>query len=243
MGQVKLKVELLKYTDNPEELVALAAKLCYSSQRIDELKSGVGKNDQKKFIKKLMELGHMSPVEHCSFTFGVEGVSRALLAQITRHRIASFSVKSQRYVKEGSIDKTFDYIIPPSISEKGIELQEKFTAQMNQIQSWYNEWIEVLGDQGESSNQDARFVLPNAASTSFIFTMNCRELLWFLQLRCCNRAQWEIRELALEILKLVKQVAPTLFEFAGPSCVWDKCKEGKLTCGKQIEVREMYRKL
>jgi len=241
MGEVDLKVKLLRYTPEPEEIVAMSAKLCYSSANIDELEWGIESKDQSRFIDKLMDMNHLSPVEHASFTFGIEGVSRSLLAQITRHRIASFSVKSQRYVSEKSQDgETFNYIIPPSIKNLGPEYVDKYNAQMKQIQSWYNEWLEVLGDKGEASNQDARFVLPNSAETKIIMTMNARELLHFFNLRCCNRAQWEIRRLAIEMLRQVKSVAPNIFRNAGPGCLRGKCPEGKMTCGKADEVQKMF---
>jgi len=241
MSEVGLKVKLLRYTPEPEKVIAMAAKLCYSAADIDELAQGIEQKDQANFLQRLMDMGHLSPVEHVSFTFGVEGVSRSLLAQITRHRIASFSVKSQRYVGEQSHGEgTFNYIIPPRIKELGDEYVEKFEKQMRQIQIWYDQWIEALGNQGEKSNEDARFVLPNAAETKFVVTMNARELLHFFSLRCCNRAQWEIRNLAIEMLKLVKEVAPNLFKNAGPGCVRGKCPEGKMTCGRAGEVREKF---
>lgn len=245
MGQTNMAVELLRYTDNPEETVAMAAKLCYSPSDIAELKEGIEAGDQSKFIDRLISMGHLSPVEHISFTFAIEGVSRSLLAQITRHRIASFSVQSQRYVKASSEDtgETFDYIIPPSIENLGEEYVTRYREQMATIQAWYDQWVDALGDKGESTNEDARFVLPNAAETKMIVTMNGRELMHFFKLRCCNRAQWEIRELATEMLRLVKEVAPNIFKNAGPSCVGGKCSEGSMTCGKAAEVREKFKKL
>ncbi|NLO82500.1 MAG: FAD-dependent thymidylate synthase [Clostridiales bacterium] len=241
MGEVCLHVELLSHTPDPQGIVAMAAKLCYSSVDIDRLKEGIERADQSSFIAKLMDMGHLSPVEHASFTFGVEGVSRSLLAQITRHRIASFSVKSQRYVTEKSKDgKTFNYIIPEGIKALGQHSVEKFKQQMLQIQEWYDEWLELLGDKGESSNEDARFVLPNAAETKFLVTMNARELLHFFSLRCCNRAQWEIRALAKEMLKLVLPVAPNIFMNAGPACIRGKCPEGSMSCGRAEEVRREF---
>jgi len=244
MGEVSLNVKLLRYTPMPEEIVAMGAKLCYSSADIDELERGIEAKDQSKFLDKLMDMGHLSPIEHASFTFGIEGVSRSLLAQITRHRIASFSVKSQRYVSERSDgEDTFNYIIPPSIKELGQEYVDKYKSQMAQIQAWYNEWLDALGNQGEVSNQDARFVLPNSAETKIIVTMNARELLHFFNLRCCNRAQWEIRRLAIEMLRQVKKVAPNLFKNAGPGCLRGVCPEGKMSCGKAGEVREMFKSI
>ncbi len=244
MGQVNLRVELLGHTPNPQEIVALAAKLCYSSADINSLKNGVLSREQSGFITKLTELGHLSPVEHAVFTFGVEGVSRSLLAQITRHRIASFSVKSQRYVSERSRgEKLFNYVIPAGIKQLGQEYIDKFESQMAMIQGWYDEWLEVLGKGKEASNEDARFVLPNACETKFIVSMNARELMHFFNLRCCQRAQWEIRELAIQMLRKVLEVAPALFSKAGPSCVSGVCPENDLSCGKMSEVLQEYNAL
>ena len=164
----------------------------------------------------------------------------ALLAQLTRHRIASFSVQSQRYV---SMAKGFDYVIPPAIEALGESEKQEFIRQMDTIHEWYCHWQEKLGGAKESANEDARFVLPNAASTRLLVTMNARELMHFFSLRCCNRAQWEIREMAWQMLTLCKQAAPALFEHAGPACVSGVCPEGKNTCGKMAEVREKAKSL
>lgn len=246
MAGKQLKVELLRHTLNPEEVVAMGAKLCYSGADIGELVQGIESADQSGFIKNIIDIGHLSPIEHASFTFGIEGVSRALLAQITRHRIASFSVKSQRYVGEASSSKqgrVFDYIIPPRIEALGAEYVAQFEQQMTQIQDWYDYWNEQLGNLGEASHEDARFVLPNAAETKMVVTMNARELHHFFELRCCNRAQWEIRALAQEMLRLIKKIAPVLFQHAGPACLNGPCPEGKMTCGQAKEMREIYRDL
>ncbi|MGI6160943.1 MAG: FAD-dependent thymidylate synthase [Christensenellales bacterium] len=243
MSRVYMKVELLAMTPSPDEIVAMAARLCYSSADIDKLKSGVAASDRPAFIKRLIDMGHLSTIEHCSFSFGIEGVSRALLAQITRHRLASFSVQSQRYVSEIRQSGVFNYIMPPQIAELGEEAQKKYDEQMRIMQSWYNEWNEALGSQGEKSNEDARFVLPNAAETKMIMTMNARELIHFFKLRCCERAQWEIRELAWRMLEIVAKEAPALFEKAGPSCVSGRCSEGKMSCGKAAKIREKREKL
>ncbi|MFZ3171067.1 MAG: FAD-dependent thymidylate synthase [Carboxydocellales bacterium] len=246
MAGKQLKVELLRHTLNPEEVVAMGAKLCYSGADIGELVQGIESADQSGFIKNIIDIGHLSPIEHASFTFGIEGVSRALLAQITRHRIASFSVKSQRYVGEASSSKqgrVFNYIIPPRIEALGAEYVAQFEQQMTQIQGWYDYWNEQLGNSGEASHEDARFVLPNAAETKMVVTMNARELHHFFELRCCNRAQWEIRALAQEMLRLIKKIAPVLFQHAGPACLNGPCSEGKMTCGQAKEMREVYRDL
>ena len=232
--QKKLKVILLRHTLSPEETVALAAKLCDSKSTISDLNEKISSRDQSEFIKKLMDMGHESVLEHASFTFGVEGVSRVLLAQLTRHRIASFSVQSQRYV---SYENGFGYIIPDSIISLGEEAIGRFRDQMQTIESWYTEWQKQLGT-GEKSNEDARFVLPNACETRIMVTMNVRELRHFFSLRMCNRAQWEIRKMAEEMFRLCFETAPALFMNAGPACIRGKCPEGEKTCGQSVKIRE-----
>lgn len=232
-----MKVTLIRYTPAPQELVALAGKLCYSPATLDELAEGIAEHDQTKYLNKLTDMGHLSPVEHVSFTFGIEGVSRALLAQITRHRIASFSVQSQRYVKMGSDEECFEYVIPPSIIALGEEAVEEYCRQMETMNEWYQEWCMKLGG-GKAANEDARFVLPNAAATRIVMTMNARELMHFLSLRTCNRAQWEIRAVADEMLRLAREAAPELFGKAGCACLQGKpCPEGKLSCGHPRTIR------
>lgn len=241
MGETELKLKLLKNTPDPEKTVAMAARLCYSAAGIESLDKDLTSEKSASLIKNLLSMGHFSPLEHVSFTFGVEGASRSLLAQITRHRIASFSVKSQRYVSEmSSFGETFNYIIPPRIKELGEEYEEIFEEQMEQIQKWYDYWCEILNDAGSKAFEDARFVLPNAAETNFIMTMNARELYHFFRLRCCNRAQWEINYLAWEILKYAKSTAPAIFTAAGPDCIISKCGEGEMSCGESGKVRARY---
>lgn len=234
--RVTPKAELIAYTPEPEKTIALAAKLCYSDSDIVGLREGVESKDVSGFIRMLVRLGHQSPMEHASFTFGIEGVSRALLAQITRHRIASFSVKSQRYV---GVEDHFCYCIPPAIEALGEQAVRRYEQQMETMADWYKEWQKQLGV-GEKSNEDARFVLPNASETKMIVTMNARELMHFFNLRCCNRAQWEIRDLAWQMLGLVLTVAPTLFEKCGAPCIKGGCTEGKMSCGKADEVKAHY---
>ena len=236
----RLKVILLKHTPDPEETVAMAAKLCYSPSHIEALKEKTAAKDQRKFVEKLMEMGHLSPIEHASFTFAVEGISRACSHQLVRHRLASYSQQSQRYVSEQS---GFDYVVPPSI-KKDHELAHYFEEFMGKAQEAYNHVARRLGDkglEGEEANQDARFILPNACETKIIITMNARELLHFFRQRCCNRAQWEIRAMAIEMLRLVKRTAPTIFSQAGPDCLKGKCPEGKYSCRKMKEVREFFK--
>lgn len=240
MGAVKLNVTLISHTPDPERLIAAASRLCYSDADISALREGVEARDQSNFLRKLVEMGHLSPVEHANFTFGIEGVSRSLLAQISRHRIASFSVKSQRYVgAQSGRGGTFNYVVPRGVERLGEEAVARFHGQMAQMQRWYDEWVARLGED-EAGYEDARFVLPNAAETKLIMTMNARELSHFFTLRCCNRAQWEIRALAWEMVGLVKGVAPSLFAQAGPPCVFGRCGEGKMTCGRAGEVRAAY---
>lgn len=237
MPRRTLRVELLRHTADPDAAIALAARLCYAAADLEALQQRVAAQDQTALLRGVMDSGHLSTVEHASFTFGVEGVSRALLAQLTRHRIASFSVQSQRYV---SMKQGFDYVIPPAIAALGEEAVAQFEIQMAQIHQWYGQWQEALGGAGEKANEDARFVLPNAAATRLLVTMNARELLHFFSLRCCLRAQWEIRELAWAMLKEAHRVAPTLFAAAGPGCLGEGCPEGAKSCGQAEEVRQRF---
>lgn len=230
-----MDVRLIRQTICPDELVALGARLCYSKADFYKLQEMVAENDQSMYVRSVMERGHLSVTEHAVFTFAVEGVSRALLAQLTRHRIASFSVQSQRYVSMG---KGFEYVIPPSITALGEEEEAEYRREMETMHGWYRRWQEKLGKKGEESNEDARFVLPNAACTRLLVTMNARELLHFFELRCCKRAQWEIREMAWKMLRACRDVAPAIFEYAGPGCLYGMCKEGKMSCGKPYRAEE-----
>lgn len=239
MPEACLKVQLIAHTPDPEKTCALAARTCYSALDMEELQQQVAEKDQAEFLRKVIGSGHTSVLEHASFTFSIEGVSRALLAQVTRHRIASFSVQSQRYV---SLAEGFQYIIPDRIKALGDDAVAEFERQMAQMHAWYQGWQERLG-KGEGSNEDARFVLPNACETHITMTMNARELLHFFSLRCCSRAQWEIRAMAREMLRLCKQVSPVIFENAGPGCVNGPCPEGAKSCGKAQEMREFFRNM
>lgn len=247
-------VTLLAYTPNPEKTVASAAKLCYSSSDINGLYNGLTDEKAADFVEMLSEIGHESPIEHASFTFGIEGVSRSFLAQITRHRMASYSVKSQRYVKEGS----FEFVTPPEIQLEG-EALEIYNNSMVQAQQAYDKIAEILTEKHKKSFiaegkdektatrlaskkaiEDARFVLPNACETKMVVTMNARSLHNFFRHRCCNRAQWEIRDVANQMLALVSEVAPQLFKKAGPPCLNGPCPEGKMSCGKAKEIKKFY---
>ena len=223
-----MKVTLITHTPNPDNIVATAAKLCYSSKTLTELYEKNKEADNEKFLNKLMDKSHFSPLEHVSFTFGIEGVSRAFLAQITRHRIASYSVKSQRYVNESDMK----VVIPSSIWDKPEKLKT-YCEVLKTSEHAYKTLIE-LGVEKE----DARMVLPNACTTQMMVTMNARSLMNFFKLRCCNRAQWEIREVADEMLKQCKAAAPLLFAKAGASCMYGNCTEGEMCCGNPRKVEE-----
>ena len=216
-------VELLKYTNEPEKTCAIAGRLCYSSVGIEELKEKLTQEKIEDILNKIIKSGHLSVLEHASFSFGIEGVSRALLAQLTRHRIASFSVQSQRYVRFDK--KAVDFVIPPTIA-KDENLLEQYNEFLKTSQQYYNKFL-----QAGIPAEDARYVLPNASATKIVITMNARELRHFFELRCCNRAQWEIRDMACRMLNLAKKVAPILFKDAGPNCVRTNCTESK-PCGK-----------
>jgi thymidylate synthase, flavin-dependent len=225
-----MKVTLLTHTPNPEQIVASAARLCYSPSTIDDITKSQTPEKATTFIAKLFALGHESPFEHAVFTFGIEGVSRALTHQLVRHRMASYSQQSQRYVDGGN----FDIIIPDSVKSDENALAE-FQNAIGEAQNAYKKLSE-LG----VPKEDARFVLPNASDTRIIMTINARSLFNFFKHRCCTRAQWEIKALADEMLRLVKAAAPSIFEFAGPSCLKGKCPEGEMTCGKIKQVRAEY---
>ena len=238
MPESTLNVILLQHTPEPEAVVAMAAKLCYSHTGVEKLREKIGAKDQAAFVEQLAAIGHLSPVEHVSFTFGVEGISRACSHQLVRHRVASYSQQSQRYVKADE----FDYVIPPSIKQDPALVSE-FEKCMAEAQKNYTKVLKRLeehGYEGEAGQQDARYLLPNAAETKIVVTMNGRELLHFFRVRCCNRAQWEIREMAERMLDLVKHAAPTIFAKSGPGCLHAPCPEGKMTCGKIEEVRKKF---
>jgi len=223
-------VQLLTHTPDPERVVAAAARLCYSDSSIDALMSRE-KAEQEKLLRKILELGHFSVLEHVNFTFGVEGISRACSHQLVRHRLASYSQQSQRYV---SHTEPFEAVTPPSIAAQP-ETAARYEALMAELHRHYLDLM-AAGIPAE----DARFVLPNAATTKIVITMNARELKHFFHLRCCRRAQWEIQIMAKKMLKLVRTAAPILFATAGPGCLEGPCPEGAMTCGAIKEVRQEF---
>lgn len=225
MPAVSLKVTLLSHTLDPEAVVAAAINQCYSAKGGEELKEKISPEKRERLIDIVVGSGHLSTIEHASFTFAVEGVSRALTHQLVRHRVASFSQQSQRYVKFK--DGEFDYVIPAKIAANK-ELKKEFEDQMQELGKQYEEML-AAGIPAE----DARSVLPNAAATKIVLTMNARSLLNFFEHRLCTRAQQEIRGLATQMLALVKPVAPIIFKYAGPTCETQRiCWEGDLSCGK-----------
>jgi len=215
-----IKVRLMAFTPSPDSVVAAAARLCYSSSSAEDLIDSFkdGKEHRDGFIKKLVASGHLSPFEHASFTFAVEGISRACSHQLVRHRIASYSQQSQRYVSM----KEPSYVVPASIKkdERALSLFEDAIKKAHEA-------YRTLADVGIPL-EDARYVLPNAWETRIVVTMNARELHHFFSLRLCRRAQWEIRDLARLMLSEVREVASGIFAVAGPSCVTKgKCEEAR----------------
>ncbi|MCQ2056469.1 MAG: FAD-dependent thymidylate synthase [archaeon] len=212
-----MKVELLAYTQNADLICASAAESCYSRLPSAEL---IQKKDSSDILSKIIDMGHHSVIEHASFTFSICNVSRSFTHQLVRHRIASFSQQSQRYVSMS----TPSYVIPKTISAN-LKLKKLYEDTMTKIWQSYN----ALKD--EIPVEDARYLLPNGCTTNITVTMNARELLHFFSLRCCNRAQWEIRDVADQMLALCKKVSPVIFQNAGPPCVRGICPEGKFSCG------------
>ena len=218
-----MHVILLSYTHEPDALVAAAARICYRDVTASELLQNEEENLSRKLIAELFRSGHTSTFEHVSFTFGIDGLSRVASHQLVRHRLASFSQQSQRYVKMNYDPEAV--IIPPSIESKP-EALRVFQESARASQEAYVKLIE-LG----ITKEDARFILPHGHSTRLVMTMNARELHHFFRLRLCRRAQWEIHELARKMLILCRDKAPVLFEKAGPLCIFGRCEEAR-TCGK-----------
>ena len=250
-----MKVMLIAHTPEPEKIIATAAKLCYSSSDIESLRDGLTEEKIESFLDMLVSIGHESVMEHVSFTFGIEGISRACSHQLVRHRIASYSQKSQRYVNENG----FEFITPPAIEEIP-EAKAEYDRVIAEITESYEKLANILTEKhtaefmaqgmdektarskaSKMANEDARFLLPNACETKIVVTMNVRSLFNFFRHRCCNRAQWEIRAVANEMLRQCMEVAPHIFSHTGPSCVAEgKCPEGKMTCGKINEVKDYF---
>ena len=233
MEELFTKVTLTRFTDNPVMAAEDAASMCYkSTPTVDG-----------RIIRHCYNSGHHSVLEHVFVTFRVEGVSRVLLAQLTRHRLISFSVESQRYV---SYENGFDYVVPPAIIALGEEAVADYEAQMETINYWYRDWQTKLGGSGEKSNEDARFVLPNATCTNLICTMNLREFIHLCNERLCTRAQWEIRRMVRDMVREFNVATTNAFgDMLVPKCEKDKkhpyCTESKKdTCGRHPRLDDVY---
>jgi thymidylate synthase (FAD) len=215
-----MRVKLLRYTADPELLCGAAALTSSKSGRPSEIFEGMDLERARQIIKRVTGYGHMSVIEHASFTFSIEDVSRAMTHQLVRHRLASYTQQSQRYVK---YDTLKSYVTPPTMANNP-DAQKIFEEALEHVSNAYNKLLEM-----GIPKEDARYILPNAAKTNIVVTMNARELRHFFNLRCCARSQWELREVATEMLRQVKKVAPSLFENAGPACVeLGYCPEGKM---------------
>lgn len=225
-----MKVVLLEHTPNPDHLAVTAARQCYAAGFVGEsYKDKKIKEKDKELLRKVIGSGHLSTIEHISFTFAIEGISRAASHQLVRHRVASFSQQSQRYVAF-DIGKGFPYIIPETV--KGAGFGTLYKNLMYDIDSVYHRMLEA-GIPAE----DARYVLPNATETDLVMTMNARELLHTMSLRTCVLAQWEIREMFGKIREIVKEIAPVMFEKCGPTCETEGiCREGARSCGRLRKV-------
>ncbi|MCL2147632.1 MAG: FAD-dependent thymidylate synthase, partial [Synergistaceae bacterium] len=215
------KVSLLSYTPEPDKVVLSAARLCYSDISANDLFRNFDVKNPEKTIADLRQSGHLSTFEHASFTFAIDGISRVASHQLVRHRIASYSQQSQRYVKMNETE----VVTPGSISCNPEALQ-LFREQAERSHETYIKLIN-LGIPSE----DARFILPHGWETKLVLTMNARELHHFFSLRTCRRAQWEIQELARKMLFLVRGVSPLLFSIAGPKCITSACEEAR-PCGR-----------
>lgn len=224
-----MNVELLYHTPDPQRAVATAARLCYAPVGAVELMETLSEERIEKVLRTILESGHFSTLEHASYTFAIDGVSRAMTHQLVRHRLASYNQQSQRYV---TFKEEPEFIVPQSVIDAGAE--SEFDAAARAAFAAYAGLVE----RGVPA-EDARYLLPNACETKIVVTMNIRELLHFFELRCCNRAQWEIRAVACRMLELVRPTAPLIFAQAGPGCVRGACPEGKMTCGNPWQRAEL----
>jgi thymidylate synthase (FAD) len=215
-------VELLNHTPDPEKSIAVAGRLCYAPVGASQLRDNLTSEEVKRLVTLFVNSGHWSAVEHAIFTFGIEGVSRVCTHQLVRHRLASYNQQSQRYVK---FRDKFDFILPKTIKDS-----EFFEDYKRICEKAFELYRKMIG-KGIPA-EDARYIFPQSGETKIVVTMNARELWHFFTLRCCRRAQWEIRKMACLMLMEVKKVAPLLFKKAGPNCLRGPCKEGKFSCGK-----------
>jgi thymidylate synthase (FAD) len=220
-------VQVLSHTPRPERTVALAARLCYSARGVGDLDRDLSDGEVTDLLAKLLSMGHVSALEHAQFVFGIEGISRACSHQLVRHRVASYSQQSQRYVRLREVRA----VVPPAV-ESQPSAARRFREKLDDLWEFYARMV----DEGIAP-EDARYILPNACETKIVVSMNARELRHFFSLRLCRRAQWEIRGLALEMLRVIVPLAPRLFRGAGPGCVRGACPEGAYSCGEAEAVR------
>lgn len=224
-----MNVTLLRHTPDPERAIATAARLCYAPVDAAELMETMSEDRQRSVLSTIMKSGHFSTLEHASYTFAIDGVSRALTHQLVRHRLASFNQQSQRYVKF----KDGVSVVTPHTVEEIPEAQAIFDEAVAAAEEAYQKLLSL-----DIPAEDARYLLPNACESKIVVTMNVRELLHFFSLRCCNRAQWEIRELAHQMLELARPTAPFIFADAGAPCVRGACPEGRMSCGNPYGKQE-----
>lgn len=217
-----MQVELLYHTPDPERAIATAARLCYAPVGAAELMETMPDEKVRSILRTVITSGHHSTLEHASYTFAVDGVSRALTHQLVRHRLASYNQQSQRYVKF----KDGLEVVKPATVAADPELERIFDEAIDAAVEGYKKLL----DAGVPA-EDARYLLPNAAESKIVITMNVRELMHFFSLRGCNRAQWEIRDMAHRMIELARPTAPYIFMDAGAPCVRGACPEGKMCCG------------
>lgn len=216
------EVSLMAHTPDAARVVAAAAKLCYSPSRAVDLFAGLDAEKARAFLARLRSSGHLSPFEHATFTFAVDGLSRVASHQLVRHRIASFSQQSQRYVTMGE---------PRAVMPESVASNDAARAEFERASAESYAAYERMVGSGVPK-EDARFILPHGWETSLVVTMNARELHHFFSIRLCRRAQWEIRALASKMFALSHGAAPELFDHAGPSCVSrGECREER-PCGR-----------
>jgi thymidylate synthase (FAD) len=237
-------VRLVQHTERPDEVIASAARLCYADST-EGLLDAQAADDAASLVRRLNAMGHHSPLEHASFTFYLEGVSRVLTHQLVRHRIASYSQRSQRYVAHDQLRLRHPAAARGADGAGGRASRGRSRLlrgrRWESSQERYAALNDALGRTGERSNEDARYVLPNACETKIFVTMNARELLHFFGERLCQRAQWEIRQVAEMMLDQARRVAPAAILGAGPKCIrLGGCPEGKMTCGRYAEMLRRY---
>jgi thymidylate synthase (FAD) len=192
------RVELMSITPNAEDVIERACRTCYLSfHRYDPPSS------TEELIKKVIRKGHHSVLEHALATFRIKGGSRVFTHELVRHRVMSPSQESQRYVEYGKT-KEFEFVVPPTVQDSAFV--DKFVELAGLTFELYEEMVKA-----EVPKEDARYILPNATTSEIVISANFRELRHIFEVRCVERAHWEIREICLEILKIMKKQAPIVF--------------------------------